>query len=76
MKYLTINLVTVPGKQKYQNKEAQHYIYICKHNTLSCGKYSKELLLVRLRKKDLPDYSTFNYIDEAYTDLTTAFIVN
>ena len=46
-----------------------------KHNTVSITsyrKYSKELLLERLRKKDLPDYSTFNCIGAAYTDLTTA----
>ena len=46
-----------------------------KHNTISIRpyrKYSKESLLERLRKKDLPDYSTFNFIDAAYTDMTTA----
>ena len=48
-----------------------------KHNTIPIRfyrKYSKE----RLRKIDLPDYSTFNCIDAAYTDLTTALqdIVN
>ena len=32
--------------------------------------YSKESLLQRLSKKDLPDYSTLNCIDEAYTVLT------
>ena len=44
----------------------------------SFGKYSKESLLEGLRKKDLPDYSNFNCIDTAYTDLTTALqeIVN
>ena len=31
--------------------------------------YSKESLLERLSKKDLPDYSTFNCIDEAYKTL-------
>ena len=46
-----------------------------KHNTISIRsyrKYSKESLLERLRKKDLPDYSTFNCVDAAYIDLTTA----
>ena len=52
-----------------------------KHNTISIRsyrKYSKESLLERLRKKDLPDYSTFNCIDAAYIDLTTTLqeIVN
>ena len=52
-----------------------------KRNSISIRsyrKYSKEPLLERLRKKDLPDYSTFNCIDAAYTDLTTALqdIVN
>ena len=44
----------------------------------SYRKYSKESLLERLRKKNFPDYSTFNCIDEAYTNLTTALqdIVN
>ena len=71
MKYQTINLVT-PKKQKYQHR---------KHNTISITsyrKYSKELLLERLRKKNLLDYSTFNCIDGAYTDLMAALqdIVN
>ena len=46
--------------------------------TRSYRKYSKDSLLERLRKKDLPDYSTFNGIDKAYTDLTAALqdIVN
>ena len=46
-----------------------------KYNTISIRSYrtySKESLLNRLRKKDLPDYSTFNCIDEADTDLTAA----
>ena len=52
-----------------------------KRNTISVRsyrKYSKEPLLERLGKKDLPDYSTFNCIDAAYTDLATALqdIVN
>ena len=52
-----------------------------KHNTISIRsyrKYSKELLLERLTKKDLSDYSTFNCINAAYTDLATALqdIVN
>ena len=52
-----------------------------KHSTIpirSYRKYSKESLLERLRKKDLPHYSMFNCIDAAYTDLTTALqdIVN
>ena len=45
------------------------------HTTISITyyrKYSKELLQERLRKKDLPDYSAFNCIGAAYTDLTTA----
>ena len=44
----------------------------------SYRKYSKESLLKRLRKKVLPDYSTFNCINEAYTELTAALqdIVN
>ena len=54
---------------------------IGKHNTISkrsYKKYSKESLLEKLRKKDLPDYSTFNCIDETYTDLTATLqdIVN
>ena len=38
----------------------------------------KQSLLERLRKKDFPDYSTFNCIDAAYIDLRTALqeIVN
>ena len=52
-----------------------------KHNTISIRsyrKYSKESVLERLRKKDLPDYSTFNCIGVTYTNLTTALqdIVN
>ena len=46
-----------------------------KHNTISrrsYRKFSKESLLERLRKNDLPAYSNFNSIDAAYTDLTTA----
>ena len=46
-----------------------------KHDTISVRsyrKYSKELLLERLRKKDLPNYSTFNCIDAAYIDWMTA----
>ena len=45
-----------------------------KHSTIAIRSYtksSKESLLERLRKKDLPDYSTFNCIDAVYTDLTT-----
>ena len=46
-----------------------------KYNTISIRfyrMYSKESLLERFRKKDLPGYSTFNCIDAACTDLTTA----
>ena len=44
----------------------------------SYRKYSIESLLERLREKDLPDFSTFNCIDTASIDLTTALqdIVN
>ena len=52
-----------------------------KYNTISIRyyrRYFKESLLERLRRKDLPDYLTFNCIDAAYTDLTTGLqdIVN
>ena len=52
-----------------------------KHNTISIRswkKYSKESLFERLRKKDLPYYSTFKCIDAAYINLTAALqdIVN
>ena len=50
-------------------------VKIGKHNTVSirsCRRYSKESLLERLRKKDLPEYFTFNCHDEAYTDLMAA----
>ena len=46
-----------------------------KHNAISVRsyrKYSKESLLKRLRKKDLPDYFTFSCIGAAYIDLATA----
>ena len=46
-------------------------VKIGKHSTIAIRSYtksSKESLLERLRKKDLPDYSTFNCIDAVYTD--------
>ena len=44
----------------------------------SYKKSSEDLLLERLRKKDLQNHSTFNCIDAAYTNLTVALqnIVN
>ena len=50
-------------------------VKIGKHNAIpirSYSNYSKESLLEKLRKKDLPDYSPFNCTDAVCTDLTTA----
>ena len=52
-----------------------------KHNIISIRsyrKYSKDSLQERLKKKEFLDFSTFNCIDAAYIDLTTAIqeIVN
>ena len=61
MEYQTITLFTGPGKQKLL-KQGNNTISI-----RSYKKYCKESLLERLRKKDLPDYSTFDCIDAVYT---------